>query len=644
MSTTAVARRPWAQVRSWLPAGRPLPTEVWALRHRWVVGVLLVQVVLLPLFGLWRGYSAGAAALAVLPAVVLAAAACWGGLGVRARSAAAALGVMTISTSLVHLGDGYVEAHFHVFVMIPVVALYQTWVPFGLAIGLVLAHHAVLATTAPATIVNHAAGQAHPWLWGAIHAAAIAAASVVAMVGWRVHERARDAEDALTEQLAFGVDHDALTGLPNRTAFMERLAQARLAGRRTQQAPVVLMLDLDGFKDVNDTMGHRCGDLVLVEVARRLWECLRPGDSLCRLGGDEFVVLVAEGGAEAGQLNAERVVSRLAEPYSLDGLSLDLEVSIGLADASGPEDGDTVLRHADAAMHVAKEQRLGWTHFDHDDHTVSARLGLIGELRRALADDEIVLHYQPKVSLDTGEVVGVEALARWQHPVRGMLQPADFVPVVERTNLNHPFTLYVLRRALDQAVTWRAAGVELPIAVNISSRCLRQDRLADVIIAEIALRGLPPGLLCLEITEDTLMTDPETSIATLRRVREYGVRVSLDDFGTGYSSMSYLRNLPLDELKIDRSFVRGLGDGPGRDEVLVRSVVDLAHNLALPVVAEGVEDVETQTVLRDMGCDTVQGYHLSRPMPGDAVTAWLTATLTTDPGPTRRVVPDEMVG
>ncbi len=643
MSTTVLAHRPWERVRSWLPAGRPLPPEVWALRHRWVVGVLLAQVVLLPLVGLLGARPTLHAALAVLPAAVLAAAACWGGLGVTARSAAAALGVMTISICLVHVGDGYVEAHLHLLVMIPVVALYQTWVPVGLSIGLVLLHHTVLGAIAPGSILHHPAGQAHPVLWAATYAGAVGAVLLTTVLGWRTQERARDTEVALAEQLASHVDHDALTGLPTRAVFMDHLARARTPGRRTPRRPVVMMLDLDGFKDVNDTMGHQHGDLVLVEVARRLQECLSPGDSLSRLGADEFVVLVAEGGREAGRSDAERLLERLAESYSLDGISLDLEVSIGVADASGPEDGDTVLRHADAAMHVAKEQRLGWTRFDHDDHTVSSRLGLLGELRRALADDEIVLHYQPKVSLDTGDVVGVEALARWQHPVRGMLQPADFVPVLERTNLSHPFTLYVLRRALDQAVTWCAAGVELPIAINISSRCLRQDRLADVIIAEIALRGLPPALLCLEITEDTLMTDPETSIATLRRVREYGVRVSLDDFGTGYSSMSYLRNLPLDELKIDRSFVQGLGDGPGRDEVLVRSVVDLAHNLALPVVAEGVEDVETQAVLRDMGCDTVQGYHLSRPMPGDAVTAWLTATLETDPGPTRRVAPDELV-
>ena len=276
-------------------------------------------------------------------------------------------------------------------------------------------------------------------------------------------------------------------------------------------------------------------------------------------------------------------------------------------------------------MYVAKEQRLGWARYDGADDLATSRLGLLTELRRALSEDEIVLHHQPQVCLGTGETVGVEALARWQHPVRGLLPPSEFIDVLERTNLSHPFTLHVVRVALDQVVTWAAAGVHLPVAVNVSPRCLLHESLPEDLLHELSVRGLAPDRLRVEITEDTLIANPQASVAILQRIRAAGIAVSLDDFGTGYSSLAYLRDLPLDELKIDRSFVRDLGLRTERDVVLVRSVVDLAHALMLPVVAEGVEDEETLELLAAMGCDAVQGFHLARPMPAGAVVDWLAA-------------------
>jgi EAL domain-containing protein (putative c-di-GMP-specific phosphodiesterase class I) len=314
------------------------------------------------------------------------------------------------------------------------------------------------------------------------------------------------------------------------------------------------------------------------------------------------------------------------EPFVIEGVTLSIEASIGLALA--PQDGDddgTVLRAADIAMHEAKVRKHGVVPYEPglDVHTPS-RLALLGDLRRALGSDELVLHYQPKVDLSSGRVRSAEALVRWQHPERGLLPPGEFIAAAEGTGLILPLTLHTIELAVAQARTWYDAGREIQVAVNLSPRCLLEVHLPEAVQEVLARHGLPPRLLRLEITESTIMTDPGRALGILTALQQSGVALSLDDFGTGYSSMSYLKRLPVDELKIDRSFVTDML-AAGSDSVLVRSSIDLGHNLGLVVVAEGVEDSQTMAALGVLGCDVVQGYHLARPMPAEALTRWLAA-------------------
>jgi EAL domain-containing protein (putative c-di-GMP-specific phosphodiesterase class I) len=318
-------------------------------------------------------------------------------------------------------------------------------------------------------------------------------------------------------------------------------------------------------------------------------------------------------------------------------MELDLEVSIGIATAEDGDDSATLLRKADTAMYVAKQQRLGRTRFAEDHrHDTTTRMNLLASLRRALQSDEIVVHYQPKVSLATGEVVGVEALARWQHPTRGLLAPSEFVPVLERTSLSSAFTRHVLTAVLQQSRSWLDRGLRLPVAVNITPRCLLDPELVDVVSAHLALAGVPGELLCLEVSETTVMTDPDRAVTTLRQIRAMGVRVALDDYGTGYSSMTHLRVLPVDELKIDESFVHHLVRGDQQNAVLVRSMIQLGHDLGLVVVAEGVEEARVMVGLKKLGCDVAQGFHVSRPLTAASLDVWLAHR---DPPPLVRLSP-----
>jgi diguanylate cyclase len=604
------------RVLSWLPEGHPLPEDIWRARHRLVVGILFVQVPALAAFALFRGYPAGHSFQEVMIPAAMAGLACWTRLSKVLRSCLAASGLMVVSGIMVHLAGGSTEAHFHFFVMIPVAALYQSWAPFGLAIWFVLFQHGIIGTLSSTSVYNHPAAQAHPWLWAAIHAGAFGAACLGAMMNWKFHERSRAAETELTAQLAHRVLHDDLTGLPSRALFHERLDKALVESARSGLAANVLVLDLDGFKEVNDTFGHHFGDLVLVEVAGRLTGCVQSGDTVSRLGGDEFAVLLAGGAdAERGERCAELIASSLATPLTIQYVDVHLEVSIGIATAEPGQDGATVLRHADAAMYVAKGQRLGCSRYDSDsDETMISRLQLLGDLRRALQVDEIVVHYQPQVALGTGAVVGVEALARWQHPSRGLLDPVDFVQMIDRTTLSLEFTDMVLAASVDQARIWLDEGLSVPVSVNVSPRCLLDEQLPERIERKLLSAGVPGELLCLEVTEDTMIANHHQAVDILRRIRRLGVRISVDDFGTGYSSMTYLKNLPVDEVKVDQSFVRDLARGDRRDVAMVRSVINLAHELGLSVVAEGVETAAAVAVLTMLGCDVVQGYYYARPM------------------------------
>jgi diguanylate cyclase (GGDEF)-like protein len=411
--------------------------------------------------------------------------------------------------------------------------------------------------------------------------------------------------------------HDSLTGLRNRAAFQAcadaAFAEARSSGRQ----PTVLVLDLDGFKDVNDSLGHHHGDLLLIEVAQRLHSSIRVNDIVARLGGDEFAVLLSDvADPSIGERAADRIIQAINSPFVVDGVILDIEVSIGIATATPGDDVATVMRHADTAMYAAKEHRLGHARFDPSQaNETAARLTLLGDLRRALdSDSELTLHYQPKVAVDTGQLLGAEALARWQHPTRGPISPGEFVPVLESTSLIHRFTAHVLDMALAQTREWLDAGHRVPVAVNVSTRCLLDATFADTVTNALRNANVPGDMLCIEITENTVMADPERAIEVLRQVRLLGVKTAIDDFGTGYSSMAYLKILPVDEIKVDRSFVRDMATDRS-NYVLVESAVDLGHNLGLTVVAEGVEDEPVVAALNDVGCDIAQGYHYARPMP-----------------------------
>ena len=421
--------------------------------------------------------------------------------------------------------------------------------------------------------------------------------------------------------------HDALTDLPNRTLFHDRVEQALRAARRTGGGVCMMLIDLDRFKEVNDTLGHASGDVLLQEVARRLRAPVRESDTVARLGGDEFGVL-ATGIATPTEaiVLAEKLREALAEPIAVGGLALEVESSIGIAIA--PEHGldvETLVRHADVSMYVSKRTHSPAVYSPETDHHSRVRLTLVADLRRALERAELVVYYQPQACATTGVVRTMEALVRWEHPVHGLLTPDQFVPVAEQTGLIRPLTLYMLDAALRQCAAWRRAGYDLAVAVNVTGRDLLDLHFPDQVATAIARAGVAPDALELEITESTIMTDAARARSVLVQLSELGVRLAIDDFGSGHSSLGYLKRLPIDVLKIDRSFVMNMADGSD-DAVIVRSTIDLGHNLGLEVVAEGVETEEALAQLTQLGCDSVQGYFRGRPQPTDAV-EWLVRRL-----------------
>ena len=412
---------------------------------------------------------------------------------------------------------------------------------------------------------------------------------------------------------------DELTGLPNRRFFLERVNIELEAARADQRAMGLLIIDLDRFKELNDTLGHHAGDALLQEIGPRLRETLREDDVLARLGGDEFAVLVPQGAGAAGL--AERIRAALEHPFAVDGLNLPMEASVGIA--LFPEHGSdaaTLLQRADVAMYQAKGARTGSEVYDpgRDLHS-RERLTLMGELRRGIAEGQLVLFYQPKADLASGRVTSVEALVRWAHPTRGLVPPDEFLPIAEQTGLMRPLTLWVIETALRQSAAWQAEGAELRVAVNVSLPDLLDLRFPDDLLRLLDETGVDPSRLQLEITENVVMADPVRVMDVLARISELGVELSLDDYGTGTSSLAYLKRLPVRELKIDRSFVMNM-DAEERDAVIVRSTVELARSLGLRVVAEGVESAEVWTQLSEFGCELAQGYFLSRPIPGQEVT------------------------
>jgi len=411
--------------------------------------------------------------------------------------------------------------------------------------------------------------------------------------------------------------HDALTKLPNRTLFGLRTDAAMRAAARTGDPVGLLMIDLDGFKQVNDTMGHAYGDLLLQEVASRLKQSVRDYDTVARLGGDEFAVLLPRFSSpdQASEV-AHRVLTALRQPFVRDEVVLEVGGSIGIAIYPNDcENAEQLLQHADVAMYAAKRGRLGVQGYDAQDEAESSqKLTLLAELRSALDRDLIEVHYQPKAETQTGRICGVEALARWHDPERGRISPLEFIPLAEQSGLIDQLTYQVLAQSLNQCRKWHANGIYLPVAVNLSVRCLANPELVSVVSGLLRDNEVKPAMLTLEITESAVIGDVERAIEVLTMIRELGVRLSIDDFGTGYSSMAHLQRMPIDELKIDRCFVSGITT-KAKDRAIVRAILELARDLNLQVVAEGVEDRETLDQLGLLGCGISQGYLFSRPLP-----------------------------
>jgi diguanylate cyclase len=600
--------RAWRAVRAALPQGGSLPKEIWDRRHRGIVALLWLHVAGIPIYGLIRGVGpfhmvmeASIVALATL-------AASSPKLGRKSRSVAATLGLFSSSAILVHLSGGLIEMHFHFFVMVAVVTLYQDWVPFLLAIGYVVVHHALIGSLAPGDVYNHAAAINQPWKWALIHGSFIAAESTALLVAWHLGERGFE---------------DSLTKFPNRTLFADRVTHALAHSRREGHSISVAFLDLDGFKTVNDSLGHHSGDQLLVAVAGRIASCLRDSDTAARLGGDEFALLLEATDEQGAAIVAERIQRSLQEHFELDGHEVGVTASIGIS-SSGPDTQDVgeLMRSADAAMYVAKSKGKGrYECFSPSMHRDALhRLQIEVELKRAIKRNEFVLQYQPVMDLRSGEISAVEALVRWEHPNRGLVPPMDFIPVAEDTGLIVDLGAYVLENACQQVRKWHRQFPKDPplkVAVNLSSSQLEDPSLAERVATLLQQCGLPPNTLILEITESVLMRDTDYTTARLNELKALGVQLAVDDFGTGYSSLSYLRGFPVDILKIDRSFISSLENSTDEDLALPRAIVALGRALNLQTIAEGIETPEQLSQLRAMVCDQAQGYYFAKPLWAD---------------------------
>ena len=440
----------------------------------------------------------------------------------------------------------------------------------------------------------------------------------------RVIKRTRELA-SLNRELEHQALHDALTELPNRLLLQDRLRQAILVAQREHHPLALLITDLDRFKEINDTLGHHYGDLVLQQVAARLRSALRESDTIARLGGDEFAVLLPMIETEQDAVNAARkLISIMEKSLILEDQSFHIGISVGIA--LYPEhgkDGSTLMRHADVAMYIAKRSTSGFAMYDagEDQHSIS-RLAMVSELRHAIEYKQLVVFYQPKIDLREGRITGVEALVRWNHPQRGLVSPDEFIPLAEHTGLIRPLTFFVLDEALHQSHLWQKAGLNLRMAINLSARHLQDEHLARKVESSMRQWGISPEFLEFEITESVIMANPLRAMDTLTQLSAMGIGLSIDDFGTGYSSLIYLKQLPVDEIKIDKSFVIDMLDN-NEDMVIVRSTIDLAHNMGRRVVAEGVESEEVLNMLIELGCDMAQGYHISRPVTASVLTGWL---------------------
>lgn len=425
----------------------------------------------------------------------------------------------------------------------------------------------------------------------------------------------------LEEQLKHQAFHDPLTGLANRALFVDRVEHALARGERDGMRVAVLFVDLDDFKTINDSLGHNGGDEVLVAVAGRLRECFRPGDTFARFGGDEFAILVEDTSLSNATSVAYRIVDALGEPFSIGGREVMIHASVGIefAEAQGTRT-DELLRNADVAMYVAKGKgKARYQLFEPSMHTAALRrLEIKADLRRAVEKDEFVLHYQPIVSLNGGALLGMEALVRWNHPERGLLPPLDFISVAEQSGLITPLGRWVLREACRQATKWPLSNPSISLSVNVSTTQFQQPGLVEDVANALWDSGLDPSILTLEITESVLVHDTDAVIEKLHRLKDFGVKVAIDDFGTGYSSLGYLKRFPIDILKIDKSFIDGVGNG-AEEAAIAQAIIKLGESLGLEVVAEGIELPEQIDALQLLRCERGQGFFFSAPVDAETM-------------------------
>ncbi|WP_020587459.1 putative bifunctional diguanylate cyclase/phosphodiesterase [Desulfobacter curvatus] len=419
--------------------------------------------------------------------------------------------------------------------------------------------------------------------------------------------------------------HDTLTGLPNRTLLYDRLNHAIQMASRRKTSLVLMILDLDEFKQVNETLGHYSGDQLLCQVVSRLQIIIRKSDTLARVGGDEFAILLDMSTHREMVLNIVKKLQKIfMEPFSIEGLDIEVMASIGIA--SFPDHGmeaDTIMQRANLALVNAKQNTKKFAVYNKDmDKGSPKRITMMGELRHAIDTNELMVYYQPKVNLAQDRVGSVEALVRWQHPEHGFLSPDEFIPMAERTGLIRPLTIWVLNAALKQGEKWHKKGLKIGIAVNLSPAALLDTELPDVIVGMLSLYEIPARYITLEVTEGSMIKDPDLALKILSRLAELDIKISIDDFGTGYSSLAYLKKLPAKELKIDKSFVMDMLESES-DAVIVKSIIDLGHNLSMKVVAEGVENKETAVKLKALGCDIIQGFYFSKPLNHEALIQWL---------------------
>ena len=418
--------------------------------------------------------------------------------------------------------------------------------------------------------------------------------------------------------------YDSLTGLPNRTLLQERLEHALKIAHREASQLAVIVIDIVRLGDINNLMGYQNGDLVLREIGNRLQNALRESDTVAHLGSDEFSIILPAVDIIQIDIAAEKIAQLFEQPILIEDTPLEMEVAIGIA--LYPDHGDTpaiLLQHADIAMQLAKYETAACSIYNpKDDPSSLLQLKLHGELRQAINEKTLALYYQPKIDIRTGKITSVEALARWPHPTNGMIPPAEFIPMVEQSGMIQPFTFWVLEQAIEQTKLWSESGINITIAVNLSARNLLDPGLPGNIEKLLESHKASPACLALEITESVVMSRPKNALKALFELQEMGIKISIDDFGTGYSSLTYLKEMPVHELKIDQSFIFGL-TANSKDSVIVRSTIDLAHNLGLLVVAEGVEDQDTLEYLASLNCDIAQGYHISHPMPGHELEQWL---------------------